>query len=236
MAWEPGAQLELLGAVNASVASQWYGMILQWNGMVFYGTVLHGYGMLLHGMVWYSVGNASVASQRPSIKTATALPLQLLPHKKPRILKKIPMKKTASLATLFSSLATPLEVRQYWLSKMSPLFFNAENWRRSILINNQMDLASIVFTHPSLLHHIILISHFLTQPPLLDGPGSNHQLWETEEEAAREASGRNRKRLLETNGEGRGLKKIRIRGRCKIKRQKRTRGRACLRQMEKEED
>ena len=90
-----------------------YGMILHgivlyhmmWYSMVWYGTVWYGivsYGMvwygILYGMVWYSVGNASVASQGPSIKTATALPLQLLPHKKPRIIKKIPMKKTASLA------------------------------------------------------------------------------------------------------------------------------------------
>ena len=59
-----------------------------------------------YGVIWYGMVNALVASQRPSIKTTIALPLQLLPEK-PRNLEG-EMKKNApfalSILPLFSCL------------------------------------------------------------------------------------------------------------------------------------
>lgn len=127
-------ELQLLQAVNASVvghnysspdASQWYhGIVVSmgWHGMVSYGIVWYGimlYPMVLYCIIWYGymvwhgMVNASVASQRPSIKTATALPLQLLPEK-PRNFE------GNCFPCLFS-----LSHCQYFLQKMSQIYFNA---------------------------------------------------------------------------------------------------------------
>ena len=69
--------------------------------MIWYSIIR--YGMVWYGVIWYGMDNALVASQRPSIKTTIALPLQLL-HEKPRNLEG-EMKKIAPLALALSILS-----------------------------------------------------------------------------------------------------------------------------------
>ena len=124
--------------------------------MVWYRIIWYGY------MVWHGMVNASVASQRPSIKTATALPLQLLPEKTRNF-------EGNCFPCLFS-----LSHCQYFLQKMSQIYFNANIYCQKIcepdIFNKQKTknwVALKCLNPPLCIICIMPSSHFLAKPPLM---------------------------------------------------------------------